>query len=166
MEGLTTVCGQPAPPRATILVIGYGNALRGDDGVGPRVAATVAGWGRPDLEALGVHQLTPELAVPLAAAELAIFVDARLAGAGEAVEIRPLEPAFPQQTFGHRGDPRSLLALAGAIYGRHPRAWSVTVPAANLALGEGLSPTAEDGLEVALRRISNLIDANGGRCTR
>ncbi len=61
-------------------MIGYGNTLRSDDGVGPRVAMAVASWGWPGLKAIAVHQLTPELAEPLAAAELAIFVDARLVG--------------------------------------------------------------------------------------
>ena len=66
-----------SPPDGTILVIGYGNTLRSDDGVGPRVAMAVASREWPGFNAIAVQQLTPELAEPLAAAELAIFVDAR-----------------------------------------------------------------------------------------
>ncbi|HEX8201510.1 MAG TPA: hypothetical protein VF590_13580 [Isosphaeraceae bacterium] len=125
-------------PRST-LVIGYGNALRSDDGVGPRVAAAVAGWGRPGVEEWAVHQFTPELAEPLAAVELAIFIDAR-----------------------HAGDPRALLALVQAVSGRHPRAWWVTVPAPELGLGETRSGTAERGREAALQTIAARIGAGGG----
>jgi hydrogenase maturation protease len=141
-----------------ILVIGYGNTLRTDDGVGRRVAMAVSSWQRPDVESIAVHQLTPELAEPLATAELAIFVDARLTDGGEAVEVRPLEPSGGRGGLGHASDPRALLAVARAIYGRSPRGWLVTVPAADLSLGEGLSPAAGRGAEEALGQIAALIE--------
>ena len=151
--------GDPSPAApGGLLVIGYGNTLRADDGAGPRVAARVSAWCLPGLTAIGVHQLTPELAEPLADAELAIFVDARLADAGAGVEIVPLEPSRSGGMNGHTSDPRSLLALAQAISGRHPRAWLVTLPAADLAMGERLSPGAERGVEDALAGIAALIE--------
>jgi hydrogenase maturation protease len=150
----------------TILVIGYGNTLRSDDGAGPRVAMAAASRELPGSTAIAVQQLTPELAQPLAAAELAIFVDARRADRGEAVEVRPLEPASPGWSTGHTSDPRSVLALTREIYGRHPRAWLVSVPAADFSLGEGLSATAERGAEEALERVTALIEAEGKRCTK
>jgi hydrogenase maturation protease len=58
------------------LVIGYGNSLRGDDGVGPLVAEQVAEWNLPDVRSLSVHQLTPELASEMALAKTVIFIDA------------------------------------------------------------------------------------------
>ena len=151
-----------------ILVIGYGNPLRADDGVGQRVALAVAGWGRPGVSSLAVHQLTPELADPLAAARLALFVDARLAVEGESARVRPLEPASPRATLGHASDPRSLLALARAVYGRCPRAWLITVPATDLSLGECLSPSASRGMEDALMEIGILVgrEAKDEPCTR
>ena len=144
-----------------ILVIGYGNTLRTDDGVGRRVAMAVSSWGRPDVESIAVHQLAPELAEPLATAELAIFIDARLAEGGEAVEVRPLEPSGGRGGLGHASDPRALLAAARALYGRSPRRLLVTVPAAELSVGEGLSPTAWRGAEEALGRIAALIEGEG-----
>lgn len=142
------------------LVIGYGNTLRGDDAVGPLAAAVVEGWGLPDVSALGVTQLTPELAAPLAAARLAVFVDARSAAADEqaGVEVLPLEPSSEPSAFGHAGDPRRLLALAQAAYGTCPdEAWLVTVPSADFRLGEGLSPRAARGLEEALKQVAVLL---------
>ena len=134
--------GQRPDTAGTTLVIGYGNSLRSDDGAGPRVAAAVASWDVPGLVAVAVHQLTPELAERLAFADLAIFVDARLASGAESVEVYPLETPAEVGIHGHVCDPRSLLALARAIYGRSPRCWLVTVPSTDFSLGEGLSKTA------------------------
>jgi hydrogenase maturation protease len=145
--------------RDKIVVIGYGNSLRTDDGVGPRVATAVALWELPGLVSIAVHQLTPELVELLALAELAIFVDARLASSRETVEILPLEFSAERGIYGHDCDPRSLLALARAMHGRTPRSWLVTVPATNFSLGEGLSRTASHGAEQALERIAVLVGA-------
>ena len=40
-----------------ILVIGYGNTLRSDDGVGPHIAQEVAAQGWPSVCSITVHQL-------------------------------------------------------------------------------------------------------------
>lgn len=149
----------PRAPGADILVIGFGNPLRSDDAAGPRAAEAVAAWGLPNVRALDVRQLHPELAEPLSAARLAIFVDARLAADGDRVRVRPVEPAGSDPAPGHVSDPCSLLALAHAAFGSHPRAWLVTVPATDLALGEGLSPTAERALAAALGTIASLIES-------
>ena len=42
------------------IVIGIGNELRGDDGIGPRVVDAIPV--RAELETMTVHQLVPELA--------------------------------------------------------------------------------------------------------
>jgi hydrogenase maturation protease len=141
------------------LVIGYGNTLRSDDAVGPLAAAAVHDWGLPGVAALAVQQLVPEMAEPLAAARLAVFVDARpaVAGGPQGVEVRPLEPKGGSPALGHAGDPRRLLALARDVYGAWPRAWLVTVPSVDLGPGEGLSPRAGQGLEDALSRIAALL---------
>jgi hydrogenase maturation protease len=143
--------------RGTALVIGYGNPLRGDDAVGQRVASAVADWGWPAVEALAVHQLTPELAVPLASARIAIFVDARLGEEGEACHVRSIRPECPRATIGHISDPQFVLAIARAISGRQPPAWLITIPATDLTLGAGLSPAAASGMEAALRQIARLV---------
>jgi Ni,Fe-hydrogenase maturation factor len=161
------------------LVIGCGNDLRGDDALGPLAATAVAAWDMLGVQALAVHQLMPELAEALAEADLAIFVDARvptlarkreqlsphlpawergMGGEGEKiVSVQPIEPAAVDSALGHTGDPRALLALTKALYGRCPLAWSITVPARSFAFGAGLSPAAERGLAAALQQISDLI---------
>lgn len=77
--------GRPIPP---ILVLGYGNTLRSDDGVGYRVAAAVHRWHVPDVEGYTCHQLTPDLAAEIAPRQRVIFVDARVVSAEDSGEIQ------------------------------------------------------------------------------
>jgi hydrogenase maturation protease len=147
-------------------VIGYGNTLRGDDGIGPYVAETVAGWQRPGVRSLAVQQLTPELAEPLANAGLAIFVDVRSASEDDAVRLQCLAPVEATFTLGHASDPQYLLRLARTLYGRSPPAWWVLVPGTSYALREGLSAVAARGMETALHEIGLLIDRHADSCTK
>jgi hydrogenase maturation protease len=146
------------------LVIGYGNPLRGDDAIGPRAALAVAAWEIPGVRALAVHQLVPELAEALAAATTAIFVDAHILDSAEdaaeaAIAVEPIGPATSVSALGHTADPRALLALTAALYGRCPAAWAIAVPAPCFALGAALSPQAERGLSAALLQVRALLDA-------
>ena len=59
-----------------ILVIGYGNPLRGDDGFGSLAANNVEERQIPGVEVIVSHQLNPELAAFLSESGHAIFLDA------------------------------------------------------------------------------------------
>ena len=142
-----------------VLVIGYGNTLRGDDAVGQRVALTVAGWQMPGLNVLAVHQLTPDLAAPVSRYDLAIFVDAKVASlAAAAVTVHHLEPFHRLVFNAHTSDPRGVLTLAQAIYGRHAPAWLVSVPAVDFSPREELSTVAARGAIEASSAIAALIE--------
>lgn len=135
-----------------MLVIGYGNELRRDDGVGPLVARTVASWGLPGVVAIDSQGLLPEMAEDLSRADRALFVDA---GPGERVEVMEIAPR-ERETIGHTGDPAWLLALAESLFGRAPQAWLLTVPSPDLGIGEGLSPLAREGMTGALEEVRRL----------
>jgi hydrogenase maturation protease len=137
------------------LVIGYGNTLRSDDGVGAKVAASVAELTLPGVVALVLHQLTPELAEPISEARAVVFVDAAVDASTE-VQMRQLAPAEGAQLMAHAADPRSLLAFAQQLFGRCPPAWWLTIPVENLAFGEELSPLARRGFQTALEKIQTL----------
>ena len=137
----------------SLLVIGYGNELLGDDGVGPRVARAVEAWALPDVSAVAAHGLTPELAEAIGRAGAVVFVDARIGG--EAVEVTELAPG-PAPRLGHASEPCWLLALAEAVGGRAPPAWLITVPGEDFGHGEGLSGRAAEGMAAALERIREL----------
>lgn len=143
----------------TVVVIGYGNLLRGDDAVGPVVADVVRGCCLPGVRAFSVPQLTPELAEVLASASLAVFVDAWMAPEGASTEVLPVEPAPEPEPLGHTSDPGVVLALTRAVYGVCPPAWIVRIPAVSFQLGKALSPCASRGGAAALVEVLRLIVA-------
>lgn len=150
----------PAPagkPRRW-LILGYGNALRGDDAAGPALAARVAARAWPGVTARAVPQLTPELAADLAECDGVVFLDAR-AGGGT-VELTALRPEPEDRPAGHGSSPASLLALARTVYGTAPRAWWLTLPAVDFRLGAELSPTTRRALEEAEGRLRALLTAD------
>jgi hydrogenase maturation protease len=136
----------------SLLVIGYGNTLRRDDGVGPRVAETVAALGLPGVQALAFPLLTPEVAEAVSRAGTVVFVDAAVDAPRE-VQLRPLAPAATSQIMAHAASPATLLALARDVFGHVPEAWWLTIPAEELGIGEEFSPLAQRGLEVAVAEI-------------
>ena len=144
--------------RHRLLVIGYGNELRGDDGVGPKVAETVADWNLDGVASLPCHQLTPELAELISATKHVIFVDATV-DPQAAVRTRDIEPMAVGQIMTHSADPRALLKLAKQIFGHCPDAQWITIPIQNLAFGEDLSPLARQGMQAALETIRKFAAA-------
>jgi hydrogenase maturation protease len=145
------------------LLIGWGNPLRGDDGVGQAIAAAVERWGQPQLEVVEAVQLTPELAPLLAAARRVLFVDAEagaaaVTGGWRLEPVPPLEPggttaAWSSQALSHHASPGVLLMLAETLYGRRPPAWQLLVAAHACGFGSGLSPATEALLPGALAAV-------------
>jgi hydrogenase maturation protease len=152
-----------SPGERSSLVIGYGNLFRHDDAVGWHIAKAIAEWRLPNVQALAVHQLTPELAEPIARATQVIFVDAVEKGEVQATTVTELKPAMSVATFAHTSDPRSLLALSQCLYGRCPPAWHVSVPGSDFQMGEGLSQNAREGIELALEHVAWLVGGASGR---
>ncbi|MCB8988477.1 MAG: hydrogenase maturation protease [Ardenticatenaceae bacterium] len=143
-----------------VLLIGYGNPLRGDDGIGWCVVEEIANRQSPisNLHPIAVHQLLPELAEPISETDLVIFVDASVEGEPGAIAVRAIEPEPPQiGAFTHHFDPAGLVGYARDLYGRFPRAYLVTVTAVSLGYGEGLSDTLEAALPDLLQQIGQLI---------
>jgi hydrogenase maturation protease len=141
----------------SILVIGYGNTLRGDDGVGPLVAEAVAAKRLSSVRVMSVAQLTPELAEPLAAASAAVFIDARCGPATPPVTIVKLQPAETAPLPTHAADPRCLLAVARSLFGRAPAAWLVTIAGTDFRLRETLSAESRHRAREAQERVEYLL---------
>ncbi len=146
---------QPTDSAREFLVIGYGNELRGDDGVGPKVAAAVEALHLPGVRTLICQQLSPEHAEPVSQARRVVFVDAAVDAPRE-VQLRKLEPADSSQLMAHAADPRTMLALARDIFGHCPEAWWLTIPAEHTGFTEELSPSVQRGLKEAIDKIRAL----------
>jgi len=140
---------------AHTLVIGYGNTLRGDDGVGPRVAETLEAMHLPGVKTLICQQLSPEHAAPISLADTVIFVDAAV-DSPKQVQLRRLQPSDTSQLMAHAADPRTMLALSRDVFGHVPQAWWLTIPAVSLEFSESLTPKARLGFAEAVDKIQKL----------
>lgn len=143
-----------------ILVIGFGNPLRGDDAAGRQVAHQIEERQLDNVRCIAVQQLTPELAELVAASELAIFVDARHGNDGDSVESAILSPDQTASTAAHTSSPAGLLSLACGLFQKIPPAWLITIPGINFELEECLSEVAQAGIFAAVEDILNLIHSN------
>lgn len=142
-----------------VLIIGFGNPLRGDDAAGLRLIEALEAAGQPaGVESLAVHQLTPELAERVAAARAVVFVDA--ACSEEPAALRPLEvPPSTVPPPGHHYSPASLMQLTRLIFGVVPPAWLLTLPAADFAFGAALSPRAVGAVAAGRRLLAVWLQA-------
>ena len=137
------------------LLIGYGNTLRSDDGVGQKVATIVEQWDLHGVRSLFLHQLTPELVTDIVEAELVIFVDAAIQ---QEVEVRKLLPRTEaSDNLGHSLNPETLLSLTQILYDHIPDAYWILIPGINFEFGEDFSLLTQEGMEKALEKIKILL---------
>lgn len=139
----------------SVLLVGYGNPLRSDDGLGPEIAARIARLKLPGVETRTAHQLGVELAEEIVRFDLTILVDA--SQDGPPVRLRPVTGASPHSASSHHLTPECLQALVERIYGVRPRLYACTVRADDFALGAALSPAARQRARRAVRRLAAFL---------
>lgn len=145
-----------------ILVIGYGDELYGDDAVGPYIAKIVSSWDAANVSAIAVPQLTPELAANIRDASCVIFIDAAHETL-DGIRVRPVHGKTPPpgsesaDTLSETITPTNLLTLSQLLYGNHPLAWMMEIPATNFQLGQAFSPQTEAGIKTALVEMEHIL---------
>ncbi len=146
--------------RQSILIIGYGNTLRGDDGVGYRIAEAVQEWELDGVEALACHQLTPELADAIAPFAQVIFVDAAIAPitTSSDITLEGLYPSDQNPSTTHASTPSTLLTLVQWLYEVSPTTYQLTIPAVEFEFTEDLSPVTTEGMRLALEQLRQMCE--------
>ncbi len=135
---------------SNFLIIGYGNPLRGDDGVGQVVARVISQWHLPKVKVLAIHQLTPELADDLAQAEITYFIDACVDTMLEHPRVTEIYSNHSPVNVSHFSSPQDLLVLTKELYNCEPRAYLIELPAESFELSERLSAKAQEGVREVL----------------
>ncbi|MCC9077715.1 hypothetical protein FKZ61_016570 [Litorilinea aerophila] len=165
---------QRTPPAVSaapyLLILGYGNTLRRDDGAGCFLAQALARcWqarGLPVRLETG-HQLVPEMALEIAAPAVAavLFVDA-----AKGLSTWRLQPVCLESSMeggGHTLSPAGLLAHARLFRNELPPAWLLTIPGRDFGHGEGLDSHTRlilrDVLEHALPLWQRIAGSTNGR---
>jgi hydrogenase maturation protease len=147
-----------------VLVVGFGNTLRGDDGVGWHVAEGVADDERlGGVRVLTRHQLGPELAADVAGARLVVVVDARVGdgppGTVRTEWLRRMPRPNDRTAQWHHVDMGEILDLADRLYAARPPVAIVSVDAGRVDPGDTLSPAVAAAVPDAVAAVVRIVEA-------
>ena len=135
--------------RAPVLVLAVGNPSRGDDAIGPELAARLEAAGLPGVEVVSEFQMQVENALDLVGRERVIFVDAGT-GTPAPFELQRVHAAAEFLHTSHALSPGAVLATYRRVTGNEPpEAWLLCVRGESFGLGEALSAAAATHLEAA-----------------
>jgi len=155
-----------------ILIIGYGNPDREDDGVAWHVLNGIASrLGRPQFDEVGEGfqqlegtldllfqlQLTPELAETLAQYDSVCFVDAHTGNIEADLQVISIDPAYQASAFTHHMTPQTCLALAQGLYQAEPQAVLVSIRGYQFEFSHTLSDKTARLASEAVDRIIGWI---------
>ena len=159
-----------------VLILGYGNLDREDDGVAWHILQGVAeSLGRPaldvetggldelgqSLDLLFVLQLTPELADLMADYDYVCFVDAHTGNYPEELRFESIPAEFQTSPFTHHMTPQTCLVLAKTLQGRAPQGIVVSVRGYQFGFSHTLSPRTAELAEEAVKRIGAWLNSIG-----
>ena len=140
------------------IVIGYGNTLRSDDGIGPRVAQRVARLVHTPRTMVLVRQvLTPDLAGVINGFDRGVFIDASAVESPGSIRERwILPPPSASPATVHSLEVADLLALCQAAYDCAPETILITVGGRSFELGEELSLEIKRTIPLIVKRTLEL----------
>jgi hydrogenase maturation protease len=156
-----------------ILVIGYGNPDRQDDGVAWHILcalSTKLGLPAPStyedefpvndgLDFAFSLQLTPEMAEEIAAYERVCFVDAHTGDIPQDVQMIPVRSEFQRSPFTHHLTPQSLLSMCETLYNKKPEAALVSVRGYHFGFERELSVETDALVPKAVSLIMNWLES-------
>jgi hydrogenase maturation protease len=140
----------PGPHPDGILVLGYGNPGRMDDGLGPAFAESVEKLGISGVTVEANYQLTVEDAAVISEHQVVLFVDSSMEGPGP-FTLERIRPRAATSFSTHSLTPPALLELARELFGSEAEGYVLGIRGYEFdGFGEGLSRQAESNLEAAL----------------
>lgn len=144
-------------PPSKVLLIGYGNPGRRDDGLGPAVAAAIEKENLPGVTVDADYQLTVEDAAMVAEYDVVVFADADCARE-EPFYFDRLAPGDAASFTSHSASPGGVLALARKLFGAHTDAYVLGIRGYEFnEFGEGLTARARINLGAALAFLQPVL---------
>ena len=139
-----------AAPR--ILVLGYGNPGRQDDGLGPALAEAVEELNMAHVDVDVDYQLNIEDGSTISAYDIVVFADASTS-VKESYDMVPVK-ASEQITFtSHTVSPESILAICEDHFGAQPETWVMAIRGYEFEFREGLTTRAKENLGKAMTHL-------------
>jgi hydrogenase maturation protease len=152
--------GAPRAPRAPrVLVIGYGNPGRLDDGLGIACAERLEAENLPNVTVDADYQLTVEDAETIARHDVAIFVDAVVSGPDPfTFERVAADDEVGVSYTSHHLEPGAVMALARDLFQADVPAFALAIRGHDFdEFGEALSDQAISNLEAATRFLTRTL---------
>ncbi len=152
-------------PRKEILVIGVGNTLREDDGVGVHLVRKLQNSFSGRLDCLEVYDPDILLAEQMAEYAETLVIDAMIIEDGAPFRLVPLLPAksmLPSAGFvTHAFDWGAVLKMTEELFGKTLKTSLVGVSARNFGISETLSPFCHSNAEKAFDFLMDYCAAPG-----
>ncbi len=139
-----------------VLVLGYGNPGRQDDGIGPAVAEAIEAFGMPNVTVEADYQLNIEDGATVREHDAVLFVDASVEGP-EPFELAETQPSSTIAFTSHSVSPGSVLAICEEHFGPAPRAWTMAVRGYEFEMVEGLSAKAQQNVEQSVAFVQSWL---------
>jgi hydrogenase maturation protease len=152
-DAQNVICGLPR-----ILILGYGNPGRQDDGLGPAAAAEIDLLGWPNIKTQDNYQLNIEDAIEVAKHDIVWFIDASKTGTSP-YAVQELSAISTLNFTSHFVQPEFILAIAQQYFGRLPRAHLLAIRGYKFEFVEELTNGARDNLRAALAMLTDKIRA-------
>jgi hydrogenase maturation protease len=134
---------------AAVLVLAVGNPSRGDDAIGPELAARLEAAALPGVEVITEFQLQVENALDLVGRERVIFVDAGT-GTPAPYELRRVTANAAFLHTSHALSPEAVLATYERVTGQvAPESWVLCVRGESFELGAPLGDSSVTHLSAA-----------------
>jgi hydrogenase maturation protease len=148
-------------PAASLCILGIGNTLRSDDGIGAYVCNRLARLPLKNTVIEYAHQLQTEWLETLSSYEAVVLVDAH-ADERQEVSFHPLGVGTgPYAASSHYLDAGILAALAGGMFPLSPTFRVCSIPGYDFSLGEGLSPRGMQQADEAYEILRRWLTDNG-----
>ena len=159
---------QQEPAVGQILLLGYGNLDRQDDGVAWHILRRVAerlNKQLPEIPEEYLYELSPSITVGfalhlipehaewLSRYERVLFLDAHTGSVPQDVSFTYLKPQFEPSPFTHHLTPATCLALCETLYQKSPQGALLSVRGYNFNFNQTLSPSAQRLLEPAVKQV-------------
>jgi hydrogenase maturation protease len=149
-----------------LVVFGWGNVSRGDDGIGPLLLSRIEQAGWDDALLIEDYQLQLEHALDLEGMELALFLDAGT-GTPAPFEFGEIFAREGMTHTSHALPPESVLAVFRKVTNKAPPpAFLLCVRGESFELGAGLSTEGAARLEEAWTFLQRLFESPGLDCWR
>jgi hydrogenase maturation protease len=140
-----------------VLLIGYGNPAREDDGLGPAAAQAIEKLGIEGVSVDSNYQLTVEDAASAAHHDVVVFVDATTQGK-DPVVFYELEPKRRESFTSHSVEPEAILALTHDLFNAETRGFMLGIRGYSFDMfKEEMTTEALNNLETAVKFITPLL---------